>query len=694
MTCKLWRYSPSSGLRIFSSTAIGPTFPQFLLASASTCTSAQRFSTTSKYSSENIISSPLPEITNKFPQLKNYSQLYDFSLRESDQFWGTLGSELLQWNEPFTTVSRHDHKSSTFRWFHDGKLNAAVNCVDRHAAEHPDRVALIWERDEPGHEQRVTYRELQEMVWRVAGVLTESGVSAGDRVAIYLPVSPVAVATMLGCARIGAVHSVVFAGFSAQALASRIQDAGASVLVTANSSTRGGRLIPLQATARAAVALCPGVRQVFVMPHSPQPLELADNEVDLERAMSAVQTAPPPSVQGAEDPLFLLYTSGSTGKPKGLVHTTAGYLLYAALTHRLVFDYKPGDVFGCVADIGWITGHSYVVYGPLLNGGTTVLFESTPVHPDAGRYWETVERLRITQFYGAPTAIRLLLRFGDDFVKKYDRSSLRVLGSVGEPINSEAWRWYYDVVGDGRCTVVDTWWQSETGGIMIHMTVPQRRGSGTVLCCAVLSDSQGKPVYDSGATGALCVSSIWPGIARTIHGDHQRYHDTYFAPYAGLYFSGDGARRDDEGYLHITGRMDDVINVSGHRLGTAEVEDVMMEHPEVSETAVVGCPHALKGETIFAFLVLKENSASPQHKIETELRESVKHNIASYAVPEFMLIAPALPKTRSGKIMRRLLRQIAKGNLEDLGDTSTLADPAAVETVLKLYRQMPVKPTS
>ncbi|KAF2366208.1 Acetate-CoA ligase [Trinorchestia longiramus] len=708
MSSGFWRRGQAVVLRTLLQQPAAPTRvsfvpPEMLSCLDSSPTAPRPLSTSSSLlCPEDIISSPLPEITSKFPQLNSYQQLHDFSLRDPDQFWGTLGTELLQWDVPFSTVTDHDLETSSFRWFPDGKLNAAVNCVDRHAATHPQRIALIWERDEPGQEQRITYGELQEMVWRVAGALSECGVRAGDRVAVYLPVSPVAVATMLACARLGAVHSVVFAGFSAQALASRIQDAGVSVLVTADKSTRGGRVIPLQETARAAVALCPQVRHVLVVPHSGLGLNISGKERDMHKAMSAVSSPSSPSVQEAEDPLFLLYTSGSTGKPKGLVHTTAGYLLYAAMTHRLVFDYKPGDVFGCVADMGWITGHSYVVYGPLVNGATTVLFESTPVYPDAGRYWEMVERLRITQFYGAPTAVRLLLRHGDDFVKKYDRSSLRVLGSVGEPINSEAWRWYHDVVGEGRCTVVDTWWQSETGGIMIS---PRPSAPGAEIKEAhpmrpmlgikpVLSDPQGSPVYDAGAPGALCVSTVWPGIARTIFGDHQRYRDTYFQPYSGLYFSGDGGLRDDHGYYHITGRMDDVINVTGHRLGTAEVEDVMTEHPEVSETAVVGCPHPVKGETIFAFMVLKESSSSSMEDIEVQLRMSVKENIASYAVPEFMLVAPALPKTRSGKIMRRLLRQIARGDHDNLGDTSTLADPTAVDTILRLYRQLPSKPVS
>uniref|UniRef100_A0A2P2I3B5 Acetyl-coenzyme A synthetase n=1 Tax=Hirondellea gigas TaxID=1518452 RepID=A0A2P2I3B5_9CRUS len=648
------------------------------------------------YSSAAVCSSPIPEITSKFPEITSYDELYKFSVNQPDAFWGALGEQLLQWQRPFSTVTQHDLSTSTFSWFHDGTLNAAVNCVDRHAEHHPDRVALIWEKDEPGTEQRITYRELQSEVEKVAGVLQQCGVKKGDRVAIYLPVSPIAVATMLACARIGAVHSVVFAGFSASALASRIRDAGAKVVVTADSSKRGGRVIELQKVTREAVALCQDIEYVLVAQHSGAPLQLGHKELDLQQAMASITGSAPPSEQGGEDPLFLLYTSGSTGQPKGLVHTTAGYLLYTAITHRLVFDYQPGDVFGCVADIGWITGHSYVVYGPLMNGATTVLFESSPIYPDPGRYWETVQRLRITQFYGAPTALRLLLRYGDEFVKKYDRSSLRVLGSVGEPINPEAWRWYHEVVGDRRCTVVDTWWQSETGGIMlsprpsapdapVKEAHPMRPMLGmTPLLC----DAEGHQLHDVEASGALCIAGVWPGIARTIHGDHKRYQDTYFSPYPGFYFSGDGAMRDSEGNYHITGRMDDVINVTGHRLGTAEVEDVMMEHVDVSETAVVGCPHPVKGETVFAFVVLKEQVSSSIEDISKQLRADVKKHIASYAVPEFLLVTRGLPKTRSGKVMRRLLRQIAKGDHDDLGDISTLADPSVVSDILDKFLKM------
>lgn len=590
-------------------------------------------------------------------------------------------------------MTDHDFDKHVFRWFPDGQLNVSVNCVDRHARLHPDRVALLWEQDEPGQTQKVTYRELQELVCRLANVLRESGVGRGDRVAIYLPVSPLAVAAMLACARIGAVHSVVFAGFSADALASRIQDAGAETVITADQSVRGGKTIHLKKVVDAAVAKCPSVRHVFVGTRTGAEVHMGAKDVHLDQAMRAASPECAPAVQDAEDLLFLLYTSGSTGSPKGVAHSSAGYLLYAAVTHKHVFDYQDGDVFGCVADIGWITGHSYVVYGPLANGATTVLFESTPNYPDPGRYWDTVQRLGITHFYCAPTALRLLLRHGDAWPQQYDRSSLRVLGSVGEPINHEAWHWFNDVVGERRCELVDTWWQTETGGIMLS---PRPSAPGAAIkpgmpmrpmfgIKPVLCDTDGSAVEGMGVNGALCVGSVWPGISRTVYGDHRRYVDTYFAPFPGRYFSGDGALRDEDGHYQITGRMDDVINVTGHRLGTAEVEDAITEHPEVAESAVVGFPHDVKGEGVFAFIVLKENVQRPEEEIVAELRKMVRSTIAGYAVPDVILVCPGLPKTRSGKIMRRILRKVAAGQPEEMGDTSTLADPSVVEAIVSAH---------
>ncbi|XP_072799725.1 acetyl-coenzyme A synthetase 2-like, mitochondrial isoform X2 [Vicugna pacos] len=509
-----------------------------------------------------------------------------------------------------------------------------------------------------------------------------------------MPASPLSVAAMLACARIGAIHSVVFAGFSAVSLTGRINDAKCKVVITVNQALRGGRVLELKRIVDEAVKHCPSVQHVMVAHRTDRKVHMGDLDIPLEQAMAKEEPVCAPESMGSEDILFLLYTSGSTGKPKGLVHTQAGYLLYAALTHRLVFDYRPGDIFGCVADIGWITGHSYVVYGPLCNGATSVLFESTPVYPDPGRYWETVQRLKITQFYGAPTAVRLLLKYGDSWVKKYDRSSLRTLGSVGEPINQEAWEWLYDVVGDRRCTVVDTWWQTETGGICISPR-PSEEGAEIIPAMAmrpffgivpVLMDEQGNVVEGGDVSGALCLSQAWPGMARTIFGDHQRFLDAYFKAYPGYYFTGDGAYRTPEGYYQITGRMDDVINISGHRVGTAEIEDALADHPAVPETAVIGYPHDIKGEAAFAFIVLKED-AGDADTVMNELRSAVATKIAKYAVPDQILVVKRLPKTRSGKVMRRLLRKIITDKAQDLGDTTTLEDPSVVTEILSAYHK-------
>ncbi|KAM3862881.1 acetyl-coenzyme A synthetase 2-like, mitochondrial [Diretmus argenteus] len=629
------------------------------------------------------------------PQLSSlsYQDLHRVSLTDPDLFWGSAAAARLRWIKPFHQVRDCEISSGKISWFLGGKLNVSVNCLDVHVETHPDRVALIWERDEPGSEVKVTYRELLEITCRLANTLKKHGVLKGDRVAIYMPVSPLAVAAMLACARIGAVHTVVFAGFSSEALAGRIQDAQCKAVVTCNQGVRGGRLIDLKPTVDAAVKDCPSVQHVFVAQRTTNPITMGKLDVPLEEVMSQQSTVCPPEPMDSEDLLFLLYTSGSTGKPKGLVHTQAGYLLYAALTHQYVFDYRAGDVFGCVADIGWITGHSYVVYGPLCNGATTVLFESTPVYPDPGRYWETVQRLRINQFYGAPTAIRLLLKYDECWVKKYDRLSLRTLGSVGEPINHEAWEWFYNVVGDGRCPLVDTWWQTETGGICISPR-PAEEGSAIIPSMAmrpffgihpVLLGDQGEPLSGNDVSGALCIQQPWPGMARTIFGDHQRYVDAYFKPYPGHYFSGDGAYRSAEGYYQITGRMDDVINVSGHRLGTAEIEDALDEHPAVPETAVVGIPHHIKGEVPFAFVVLKEDVSLDQTAMLQQLSSLVGTKIAKYAIPEHFLVVKRLPKTRSGKIMRRILRKVAMETTGDLGDVSTLDDPSVVEEIIQAH---------
>ncbi|CAM4541128.1 acetyl-coenzyme A synthetase 2-like, mitochondrial isoform X2 [Lepidochelys kempii] len=621
-----------------------------------------------------------------------YRELRERAAREPAAFWGALAREALRWDLPYHTAC--DGPLGRGRWFLGGRLNVSVNCLDQHVHRSPDRVALIWEKDEPGTEVRITYRELLDMTCRLANTLKKYGVQKGDRVAIYMPVTPLAVAAMLACARIGAVHTVVFAGFSAESLAGRIIDSGCKAVITYNQGVRGGRVVELKKTVDEAVKNCPSVKHVFVAQRTDNAVPMGNRDIPLEEEMAKEAPVCAPESMDSEDMLFMLYTSGSTGKPKGIVHTQAGYLLYAAVTHKHVFDYQQGDVFGCVADTGWITGHSYVVYGPLCNGGTSVLFESTPLYPDPGRYWETVQRLKINQFYGAPTAVRLLLKYGDKWVKKYDRSSLKTLGSVGEPINHEAWQWFYNVVGDSRCTLVDTWWQTETGGICIAPR-PSEEGADIIPAMAMrpffgivpaLMDENGRVIEGNDVSGALCIAQPWPGLARTIYGDDQRFIDTYFKKYPGYYFTGDSAYRSSEGYYQITGRMDDVINISGHRLGTAEIEDAMDEHPAVPETAVIGYPHEIKGEGAFAFIVLKEDTAHIEC-VKEELRSIVASKIAKYAVPDHVLVVKRLPKTRSGKIMRRVLKKIVADQSSDLGDITTLDDPNVIAEILDAYQK-------
>ncbi|XP_061183415.1 acetyl-coenzyme A synthetase 2-like, mitochondrial [Saccostrea echinata] len=639
------------------------------------------------------------QLTTKFPEFQNdqnlqgHDQIYKFSLENPDRFWSTLARSRLQWTKDFDTVKDCDIRKGHIRWFLGGQLNASVNCVDRHLDSLGDSTALIWEKDEPGTEEHVTYKQLSQMVNRIANMLKNHGVKKGDRVAIYLPTSPVAIAAMLACARIGAVHSVVFAGFSAEALAGRIQDADAETVITADEGVRGGRSIPLKKTVDEAVSQCPSVKRVFVYQRTGNG-SMGKNDFSLDDEMAKESDICEPEQMESEDYLFMLYTSGSTGKPKGIAHSTAGYLLYALMTQKHVFDYKVGERFGCVADIGWITGHSYVVYGPLLNGATTVLFESTPIYPDAGRYWEMTERLKLNHMYLAPTALRMILKEGDKFVTKYNRSSLRKLGCVGEPLNHEAFEWYRDVVGAGKCDVVDTWWQTETGGICI---TPRPSEEGAPIFPAMpmrpfygiapaLVDQNGKEVTGNDAKGALCIKSVWPGMARTIYGDHNRFLDTYYNPFPGYYFSGDGARRTADGYYQITGRMDDVLNISGHRLGTAEIEDVLDDQEEIAESAVVGYPHDVKGEGIYAFVVLKGESHKASDELAEEMRVMVKTRISSFAQPDKILFTPGLPKTRSGKIMRRILRKIAADKPDELGDTSTLFDPSIVDAIVNKHQ--------
>ncbi|XP_014713456.1 acetyl-coenzyme A synthetase 2-like, mitochondrial isoform X2 [Equus asinus] len=578
----------------------------------------------------------------------SYQALSAQAAQEPAAFWGPLARDTLVWDTPYHTVWDCDFSSGKIGWFLGGQLNVSVNCLDQHVQKSPESVALIWERDEPGTEVRITYRELLETTCRLANTLKRHGVCRGDRVAIYMPVSPVAVAAMLACARIGAVHTVVFAGFSAESLAGRINDAKCKVVITFNQGLRGGRVVELKKIVDEAVKQCPTVQCILVAHRTENKVHMGDLDIPLEQEMAKEDPVCAPESMGSEDMLFMLYTSGSTGMPKGLVHTQAGYLLYAALTHRLVFDYRPGDIFGCVADIGWITGHSYVVYGPLCNGATSVLFESTPVYPDA----------------------------------------------VGEPINLEAWEWLHKVVGDSRCTLVDTWWQTETGGICIAPR-PSEEGAEILPGMAmrpffgiipVLMDEKGNVVEGGDVSGALCLSQAWPGMARTIYGDHQRFLDAYFKAYPGYYFTGDGAYRTEGGYYQITGRIDDVINISGHRLGTAEIEDAMANHPAVPETAVIGYPHDIKGEAAFAFIVLRDD-AGDSDVVVNELRSAVATKIAKYAVPDEILVVKRLPKTRSGKVMRRLLRKIITGGVQDLGDITTLEDPSVITEILSAYQK-------
>ncbi len=568
-------------------------------------------------------------------------------------------------------------------WFADGTLNAAANCLDRHLAQRGDQVAIIWEGDDPSMSRHITYRELHAEVCRLANVLKSLDVKKGDRVCIYLPMVPEAAAAMLACARIGAVHTVVFGGFSPDSLANRIQDAGARVLITADEGRRGGRRVALKTNADVALKHCPDVRHVLVVNVTGAAVPMQDGrDVAYADALAAAEPDCAPVEMAAEDPLFILYTSGSTGKPKGALHTTGGYMVWASYTHELVFDYHPGEVYWCTADVGWVTGHTYIVYGPLTNGATTLMFEGIPTWPDAGRFWQVIDKHKVNIFYTAPTAIRSLMREGEAPVRASSRASLRVLGSVGEPINPEAWLWYYRVVGDARCPVVDTWWQTETGGILISPlpgAIPQKPGSATLPLPGVfplLVDGEGR-VLEGAAEGNLCLAHPWPGMMRTVFGDHDRFVQTYFSTFKGYYFTGDGARRDSDGYWWITGRVDDVINVSGHRMGTAEVESALVAHPNVAEAAVVGFPHEIKGQGIYAYVTLK-TGVEPTDALKRELIAWVRQEIGPIASPDAIQWAPGLPKTRSGKIMRRILRKIAANETEGLGDTSTLADPGVV----------------
>jgi len=618
-----------------------------------------------------------------------YEQLYRQSIDDPEGFWAEHGKRI-DWFKPYSKIKDVNYGPGDvhIRWYHDGTTNAAYNCVDRHLEKRRDQTAIIWEGDDPAEHKHITYGELHEAVCRMANVLLDQGVKKGDRVTIYMPMIPEAAYAMLACARIGAVHSVVFGGFSPDSLAGRILDCDSRFVITADEGLRGGRKVALKANTDKALEKCPDVATVLVVRRTGGKVAWKDGrDIWWHEAAEKVSADCPPAEMNAEDPLFILYTSGSTGKPKGVLHTTGGYLVYTSMTHQYVFDYHDGDVYWCTADVGWVTGHSYIVYGPLANGATTLMFEGVPNHPDGSRFWQVVDKHKVNTFYTAPTAIRALMREGAEPVKKTSRASLRLLGSVGEPINPEAWLWYHDVVGDGRCPIVDTWWQTETGGILISPlpgAPALKPGSATKPFFGIrpgIVDADGKPL-EGACEGNLCLLDSWPGQMRTVYGDHERFVQTYFSTYPGRYFTGDGCRRDEDGYYWITGRVDDVINVSGHRMGTAEVESALVAHAKVAEAAVVGYPHDLKGQGIYAYVTLTAGN-EPSEALRKELVAWVRQEIGPIASPDLIQWAPSLPKTRSGKIMRRILRKIAENEFGSLGDTSTLADPGVVDELIE-----------
>ena len=623
-------------------------------------------------------------VANALIDNSGYQAMYDASIADPDAFWAEHGKRI-DWIKPYSQVSdvSYDKADLHISWFGDGTLNAAANCLDRHLAGRGDQTAIIWEGDDPADSRHISYAELHEEVCKFANVLKAEGAKKGDRITIYMPMIPEATVAMLACARIGAVHSVVFGGFSPDALAGRIQDCDSNMVITADEGLRGGKPVPLKANTDAALESCPDCNKVIVVRRTGGDIGWVDGrDVWYHEAMADASADCPPEEMNAEDPMFILYTSGSTGKPKGVLHTTGGYMVYASMTHQYVFDYKDGDVYWCTADVGWVTGHSYIVYGPLANGATTLMFEGVPTWPDSSRFWQVVEKHKVSIFYTAPTAIRALMREGDAPVTGCDRSSLRLLGSVGEPINPEAWMWYHEVVGEGRCPIVDTWWQTETGGILITPlpgATATKPGSATRPFFGikpVLVDGENN-LLEGAVDGNLCIDHSWPGQMRTVYGDHQRFIDTYFTTFPGRYFSGDGARRDQDGYFWITGRVDDVLNVSGHRMGTAEIESALVAHPQVAESAVVGYPHDIKGQGIYAYVTLIEG-CEPSDELAAELRQWTRKEIGPIATPDLLQWAPQLPKTRSGKIMRRILRKIAANDYAELGDTSTLTDPGVV----------------
>jgi len=617
-----------------------------------------------------------------------YKEMYAASIKDPEKFWGDEAKKRIHWFKPFTKVKNTSFAGDvSIKWFEDGKTNISYNCIDRHLEKRGDQVAIIWEGDEPTEDKKITYKQLHAEVCRWANVLKKQGAKKGDRITIYMPMIPEAAYAMLACARIGAIHSVVFGGFSPDSLAGRIEDCKSNIVITSDEGIRGGRKIPLKANTDAACDKAGGVTSVIVVKRTNAAVEMkSGRDVFYDDVAKTVSADCPCEEMNAEDPLFILYTSGSTGKPKGVLHTTGGYSVFTSMTHQYVFDYHDGDIYWCTADVGWVTGHSYIVYGPLQNGAVTLMFEGVPNYPSMSRFWEVIDKHQVNIFYTAPTAIRALMQAGDDPVKKTSRKSLRLLGSVGEPINPEAWEWYYRTIGDSRCPIVDTWWQTETGGILITPlpgAIAQKPGSATLPFFGVqpqLVDADGK-VLEGATSGNLCITDSWPGQMRTVYGDHERFVQTYFSTYKGKYFTGDGCRRDADGYYWITGRVDDVINVSGHRMGTAEVESALVAHPKVSEAAVVGYPHNIKGQGIYAYVTLMSGEAATED-LRKELVGWVRKEIGPIASPDLIQFAPGLPKTRSGKIMRRILRKIAEDEYQSLGDTSTLADPAVVDDLV------------
>lgn len=620
----------------------------------------------------------------------DYDNMYAQSISNPDHFWSEHGKRV-DWIKPYSKIKDVDYSypNVSIKWFEDGQLNVSANCIDRHLEKRGEQTAIIWEGDNPDDSKHITYSELHREVCKLSNVYKKLGVKKGDRVVLYIPMVPEAAYAMLACARIGAIHSIVFAGFSPEALASRIEDCGASLLVTADEAPRGGKITPLKTNVDKALNICGDIKTLVVERTNGDVPMKSDRDYSYTSLMADASEDSSPEAMNAEDPLFILYTSGSTGKPKGVLHTSGGYLVWASLTHEYVFDYHDGDIYWCTADVGWVTGHSYIIYGPLANGATTVMFEGVPTYPDASRFWQVCDKHKINQFYTAPTAIRALMGQGSEFVKKCDLSSLKVLGTVGEPINPEAWNWYNEVVGKGRCPIVDTWWQTETGGHLltpIPGAIATKPGSATFpffsIQPVILDPQSGQELTENECEGVLCIKDSWPGQMRTVYGDHERFIKTYFSDYKGYYFTGDGCRRDADGYYWITGRVDDVINVSGHRMGTAEVESALVAHEQVSEAAVVGYPHDIKGQGIYCYVTLMAGE-KPTEELRKELRDWVRKEIGPIASPDLVQWAPGLPKTRSGKIMRRILRKIAEDDFNSLGDTSTLAEPAVVEDLIE-----------